>query len=394
MKPSILLIAFIFSLFLIWQNQHLNPTLPQKTLEDYANEVLATCSKEDYPPSCYKEEIPKLMDPPINISMEDTFKIIDFVQLKDSSFGFCHFVAHKLSAKEQAKNPDWLSIIPRCPVNGICGSGCLHGTLQEKFRREVLSDEQIEALKPDLSVVCEPRGGWNPTGFEQRECYHGLGHLLLYVTGANFKKALEVCDTITLKNDYEYLPVICYEGVFMQLFAPLEPEDEALVKGKVPDKETLREFCLKFNGVDQVEACWMSGWLLFKEEVKDVSGIVKFCTTPSDYNKQNRCFSTMFHIAAQRLNFDTDKIINLCSKISEERQGSCFARTGLSMISENKRSIGTATFLCSLAKTKKSLNECYKLLVEHAGYHFHKDSMELIEFCNGLIEPFKSDCLK
>lgn len=394
MKLSILLIALILSFFLIRQNQHLSSSLPKETVEDYSNQVIATCSKQEYPPSCYNQEIPKLMDPPINISMEDAFKVVDIVQQRDSSLGFCHFLAHKLSAKEQAENPDWLNIIPRCPVNGMCTNGCLHGTLQERFRNEVLSDEQIETLKPDLAIACERRDDWNPTGFEQQDCYHGFGHLSLYITGANFKKALEICDSIALKNDYEYMPTICYEGVFMQLFIRLEPEDEALVKGKVPTKETLREFCLKFNGVDQVEACWMSGWPLFKEELKNASGIVKFCTTPSDTRKQNRCFSLMSNTMAQRLNFDTGKIVALCNKIPEEKQGRCFAYAALSMTNEDKMFIETATKLCSFAKTKRGLDECYRILLKHSSYNFHKGSSEFIEFCNSLIEPWRSDCLK
>lgn len=393
MKPLILLLL-IFSIFLIWQNQHLNPPLPKKTLEDYSNQILATCSKQDYPPSCYQKEIPKLMDPPINISMEDAFKVTGIVQLKDSAFSYCHSLAHELSAKETRKNlSSWLNIIPRCPVNSVCDNGCLHGTLQEKFRSDVLSDEQIETLKPDLAIACEPRNVWDPTGFERKECYHGLGHLSLYATGANFKKALEICDSIALKNDHTLL-IVCYEGLFMQLFQPLEPEDEALVKGKVPKKETLRNFCLQFDGIDQQEACWIEGWALFREEVKTAEGIVKFCTTPSNPQKQNRCFSSLFHTTGRRLNFDTGKIIDLCNKIPEEQQGRCFAHAGLMAAIENKIFIDKATKLCSFAKTKGSTDDCFRILVKYANYNFHKGSSEFIQACNDLPEPWKTDCLK
>ncbi|MBX9765211.1 hypothetical protein K2X83_01060, partial [Patescibacteria group bacterium] len=111
---------------------------PEKNLERLAEKVIATCSKESYPPTCYDEEIPRLMD--TGLSMEEAFQVTTVIQNKVSDYFYCHVLGHNLSAKETAKDPSkWTEVVARCPV-GMCSNGCLHGAAQERFRAESLSE--------------------------------------------------------------------------------------------------------------------------------------------------------------------------------------------------------------------------------------------------------------
>src|SRR3989344_2627856 len=222
-----------------------------KSLEKYATELIQLCASEKYRPGCYDREIPKLMDV---ISMEDAFKVTKLIIDKDPSYFHCHVVGHKLAGREVKKNPAaWKDVIARCPAN-ICNNGCLHGPFLERYNKEVLSPQEIEGLIGDLQNVCEPRGAWHPNEVERSMCYHALGHLHMYITGAEIDRALSLCQRVGVKSDGRNYVQTCTEGVFMQIYQPLEPEDFALVKGLTPTKDKVGDFCARFSG-ESYDAC-------------------------------------------------------------------------------------------------------------------------------------------
>jgi hypothetical protein len=196
------------------------------------------------------------------ISMEDAFQVTGLVQQEDPTYQYCHVLGHELAAREVKKNPDgWKDVVSRCP-SGMCSNGCIHGGFQERFRAESFTDQQITSIKPDLKVICEDRASWHPTGLEQASCYHALGHLTMYLTSGEVGRSLPLCDELSLKSSVRDYRQLCYDGVFMQIFQPLEPEDFALVHGKQPIKETFGAYCDNYSGT-QRGSCISEGWPLF-----------------------------------------------------------------------------------------------------------------------------------
>ena len=154
------------------------------SLEKYADQVMEECDDSSYVIGCYDQEIPKLME---YISMEEAFEVAKIIQEQDFRYGYCHVLGHNLSAVETSKDVSkWKEVINRCP-RGICSNGCLHGAAQERFRDNVLSQEQLDELKRELIGVCDDTDEHKLTGLERAECYHGLGHLTMYVTGADME---------------------------------------------------------------------------------------------------------------------------------------------------------------------------------------------------------------
>lgn len=386
----LLIIVILIELAILGVKPHPNFWLKRESLAQYAAQVIKKCSSSKYHPNCYNEEVPKLMT---KISMEDAFKVTSFIQDKDSSFGYCHVLSHKLSSLEVDKNPDkWMDVLPRCPANGMCANGCLHGALQERFRVESLSADQIEKAIPDLKVACEARAGWNPTGLDQAICYHGLGHLTMYITNSNFKKALELCNRIAKKDGGRNFTGVCYEGLFMQLFQPLEPEDFALVKGKTPEQKNLLSFCSQFETKSQQQACWEEGFPLYREEIKTAKGIVNFCMNSPNQYAIDHCFDMLFTALGQAANFDASIITEVCRDIPEGRRGQCFANGALSMIQADKKFIDRATGLCSRAQPFQVTQDCYNKLADMALYNFHSGTEELNRFCSKLPENLYDKC--
>ena len=349
----------------------------------YADQILKLCGDKNYRPACYDEEIPKLMD---SISMEDAFKVTKLVQKQDSEYLYCHVLAHNLSAQEVAKNPDnWKDVVIRCP-SGTCSNGCIHGGFQERFRAESFSAEQIEVLVPDLKILCEPRGLWKPTGLEQGSCYHALGHLTMYLTAADIDTSLKLCDRVALP----FLQ-LCYDGAFMQIFQPLEPEDFALIAGKEVKKEKLKDFCSNFKG-KQKSSCWSEGWPLFRPELLKPAGLVAFCSLDNTPEPE-RCISTLIYVLSAQFHLDADKIVNYCSDLPEVWQGRCFANAATRMIETDYSLAERAVSVCNAPSRLEVKNECFRELLIFSTYNYHPKSEGFYTLCESLPGDWQTKCL-
>ena len=363
----------------------------EKVLAKFAGEIVSLCKDASYRPSCYDKEIPKLMD---KISMEDAFDVIKIVQSKDSSYSYCHVLGHKLSAKEVQKNPkNWKNVLTRCPF-GECANGCQHGLVQEVFRAEYLDLSQLDKLEKELTDVCEPRDGWNPSPFERAHCYHGLGHALLYSSPDQIPRLLNICDNISSKNEVGNLSPLCYEGLFMQIFQPLEPEDFALVKDITPKKDDLLDFCLEFEDDKKRNACWNQGWAVNRAETTTLEGLTKHCENPTFEGNENRCYNTLFHVIGQHLRFDVNKIDEFCSKIRPDLMGDCYSNAASSIMQSESAFIKKAIEMCKIAgEHDKDIGDyCYDYLVKFSTYNYNHGSKEFIELCDSLPKNWKNKC--
>lgn len=389
------LLVFLLLLFIIFELASLTGRVDlfkSKPMDfsESAKKIVEKCKSAPYKPSCYDKEIPKLMD---KITMEDAFSVTKNVQRLDTSYAYCHVLGHELAAREVRKDPkNWKDVITRCP-SGVCSNGCLHGGLQEKFRgAESLTDDQVEKLVPDLQNLCEPRGSWNPTRLEQASCYHALGHLNMYAVAANIEKALPLCERIALKPDGADWRVLCYDGVFMQMFQPLEPEDFALIKGREPTRDNVDAFCDSYEGKPRA-SCISESWPLFiKDILNDPNAAVALCNK-SDIGDRARCLNAIFYVLTSRSGLDSAKMSDYCARIEKGVQPQCFANAASRMIETDYQNIGKAIKLCNDAKEFDPEGACFDEMVKYSTYNFHPESKEYYEICNSLPQKWKEECL-
>ncbi|MDP3794443.1 MAG: hypothetical protein Q8R13_00745 [bacterium] len=362
------------------------PTTPP--LERYAEDVLVRCKSAAYRLGCYDEEVPKLMSA---ISMEDAFAVTRLIQEKDPEFRFCHVLGHNLSAQEVKKDPSrWKDVLARCP-SGVCSNGCLHGGLQERFRAETLSEAEVEAIKPDLETLCEARPNWQPTGLEQGSCYHALGHLTMYLTSADIAKATTLCEELAVKPDGRDFSPLCFDGAFMQIFQPLEPEDFALVHGKQPSKQDAAAFCRQFSGARRA-SCHSESWPLFRDELMRPEGLTRFCGE-APAGQETRCYRSLVYVLTAQFNFDTRKLKDFCAGLTPEWRGFCFANVASRLIETDYRNIEASVALCRDGAPFDPEARCFSELVFYATYNFHAGSPEFFELCGDLPDPWRVGCL-
>ncbi|MEN9621829.1 MAG: hypothetical protein RLZZ67_263 [Candidatus Parcubacteria bacterium] len=352
-----------------------------------AHTTVTKCSSSKYKPTCYDDEIPKLMG---QISMEDAFQVTRLIQDEDPSYRYCHVLGHKLAARETAVDPDkWQDVIKRCP-SGLCSNGCIHGAFQERFRKEVLTDEEIEVLKPQFENVCENRSGFNPTGLEKASCYHALGHLFMYVTGADIRKSVSLCKEMTVKpeNDYSQL---CFDGSFMQIFQPLEPDDFALIVGKEVDKKHVKAFCDDYAG-KQKGSCWSESWPLFREELYKPENLINHCNYLSEKQERGRCFNALLYVYTAQMGFNQDKVFDYCSAMPSKYSGNCFAQASSRLIETDYRNGPSAVALCEKGAMYDVDNLCFKELLKYSTFNFHQGSEAFKSFCAVMPVPWNEKC--
>ena len=361
----------------------------KSSFQKYAESIFEECSTQNHQQSCYDREIPELMG---EISMEEAFEVTKLIQEKDQNYFYCHVLGHNLSAKETAKDPEaWKDVIARCPSN-LCSNGCIHGAFQERFRAEALPDASIEELKPELAGICEKRPGWNPTDIERATCYHALGHLTMYITDANIQKSVRLCKEITAISSSQQFTPICFDGVFMQIFQPLEPEDFALVEGRQPTKEELPSFCEKFDGHVK-GSCWNEGWPLFIKEIMTSEGVVEFCSVFREPFLQNRCYTAMFYVIPAQFQLDKDRMQQYCSLLPDPQRGQCFANAASRLIETDARLIDHSVSLCEYAVNFNAQEQCYKELLFYSTYNFHIGSEDFLKLCSSLPDPWRQQCI-
>ena len=371
--------------FFEWKKLIVNADL----LETYAANILQKCSSVNYRPSCYDEEIPKFLG---EISMEQAFEVTRLIQEEDHGYFYCHVLGHNLSAKETAKDSSkWKDVVARCPSN-TCSNGCIHGAFQERFRAEVLPDATIEELKPELVDICEKRVGWDPTNMERATCYHAFGHLTMYMTDANIEKSTKLCREVATASGSEGFIPICFDGVFMQIFQPLEPEDFALIEGKQPTKEELPAFCDQFSG-NEKGSCWNEGWPLFFEQITTSDGVVEFCSVLTDPLLQNRCYTAMFYVVPTQFQLNEERMKGFCSGIRDSKRAQCFANAASRLIETDARLIENSVRMCEYAANFGAEEKCYQELLFYSTYNFHVGSEDFLNFCSALPQAWKSKCL-
>ena len=114
----------------------------------------------------------------------------------------CHPLVHELGRAAYARYSDFAEAMQY--RDEICNSGYLHGVIEAHFSA---SEDIFTALED----VCAPY----PLGkYLSWECYHGVGHGLMYYSGNDLPRSLELCDA------YEdaFARMSCRNGVFMENF--------------------------------------------------------------------------------------------------------------------------------------------------------------------------------
>ncbi len=351
--------------------------------------IIKKCALNSDHRACYEQEVPKLY--PL-LTVPEIFDVVRNIRKRDTSYQFCHLLAHTLAEEVVSQDPDhWLDWIPYNPPDGLCSNGFIHGVIIGRFRDEDLSDQKLAEALPDFARACESHKDWRPSVLEQAICYHGLGHLYVFITNADLHRALSLCEQTANSptNDFRRM---CHEGVFMQIFQPLEPDDFALVDQLpyIVTADNYRSFCASYTSSKYVGACLREAWPMHSSKVLDGSGVVPFCTGQPAGEEEN-CYKSIFSLIGKQYLEKPQEGIDACMRIPTPQRSSCVGFIAR-MILEESRDDGQATVeICNHAPESEQ-DLCFIELARAAEYSFSNGSAQKAAFCSLLPQIFKDMC--
>jgi len=355
-----------------------------------ADEIVAKCKGDPQSSAtCYEKVVPKLYPAQ---SIPRIMDLVHEIRIKDPSYQFCHVLAHKLGEAVVAEDPArWLNAFALNPANGLCSNGFIHGIIVGRFRDDVLDDQALEKTIPDFQKACEPRRDWVPSSLDQAICYHGLGHLFMFITNADIPKSLSVCDRVT-ESPTGNFERVCREGVFMQIYQPLEPDDFALLE-LLPEKPTLenyRRLCSKYDSVDE-GACLREAWPLYEQGVVTGVKVQEFCSGQPNESETRACYESASAIIGRRSLGMKENIGAACSYFPEKYKHICFVSTAQAAIEEDRAAVKDAIALCNNAGSAS--NQCLREIAGRAGFFFARGTSEYAQFCTQFPAEIQSSCL-
>lgn len=355
-----------------------------------AESIVEKCSKEMDHSRCYEREVPKLYP---SYSIPELFELIREIRRLDPSYQFCHVLAHKLGEDAVAEDPSrWLDVIPMNPRDGMCSNGFIHGVIVGRFRNDTLDNVTLEKTIPDFARACEPRANWSPSSLDQAICYHGMGHLFMFITSADMRLSLDTCARITQGPTGDFSRV-CREGVFMQTYQPLEPDDFALLEllPEKPTKENYRHLCAAYTNDAEEGACLREAWPFFRTEILEGTGAISFCARQPNKDEEAMCFESASTIIGRQLLGNDEKASAACNALPQKWQSICYIAAAQALLEEDRSSGSRSVSFCMRA-SEAIADICIKTLASRAHWIF-ADSPDKERFCS-VLPRYRDICIE
>ncbi len=354
-----------------------------------ARAITQACAKTGADHSaCYESEVPNLYP---KLGVAQIFDIVRAIRVDDPSYQFCHVLGHKIGERVVSEDPNnWVDAIPLNPSDGLCSNGFIHGVIGGRFSAEVLDDATIQKFLPDFIRACAPHDAWHPSDLDRAICYHGMGHLFDFITNADIPKALGLCANVAPDNYSR----VCIQGVFMQIYQPLEPDDYQLIaQMKVkPTKSTVRSFCATFKVPIYVGSCLEESWPMFQRSIFDGTGVRTFCSGQPDATETNMCYVSMSSIIGRMSLADPSAAALACGRFPADQQQTCYNFSAQAVLEEDLNDAKKALDLCRRASGAIA-DSCIQTLVDHANFTFGSKTEAYNQFCRAVPSQYKSQCV-
>jgi plastocyanin len=260
----------------------------------------------------------------------------DDIQTDDALSRSCHAIVHEIGHEAYKKYEDFGEAMKY--QSEMCNSGYLHGIIESHF-------SESEDVFADMQTLCDP---YPPKSFLSWQCYHGLGHGLMYYTANDLPRSLEMCDAFESRTDSSN----CTNGVFMENFSadqklhlsdylkesdPFYPCAEQTERHKRNCYTYAPTYYLSLNKNDYVgalewckgaEASFVStcvfgvGAQTMKEKVNDPESVESICMN-SDAELVASCIKGMVDLYANH-HGSVKPVEQLCGQLQVSNRQTCY----------------------------------------------------------------------
>lgn len=150
----------------------------------------------------------------------------DMLQGIQTKYPTCHSEAHPVGQMIFRRSNDLGESLRIC--KNSCGDGCFHGVLMEMFSTTNDYFNGLDGGSPSstLSAIASKgeelcAGKEVSGGFSARQCFHGMGHVMLYVADYDIARAIRGCSLLDVEHR-----VNCRSGAFMEFVISSRSEEK------------------------------------------------------------------------------------------------------------------------------------------------------------------------
>ncbi len=124
------------------------------------------------------------------------------IETNDALSRSCHALVHEIGRAAYEKYGDFGEAMKH--RDELCNSGYLHGIIESHF-------SQSEDVFAEMKTMCDRH---KQRSYMSWQCYHGLGHGVMFYTANDLPRSLEMCEGF----ESDFGSSSCVNGVFMENF--------------------------------------------------------------------------------------------------------------------------------------------------------------------------------
>lgn len=271
----------------------------------------------------------------------------DESKTNDQTATFCHDILHKIGNIAYTQH-ETLGQAMQLKTD-FCNSGYIHGLFEAYFES---GTNNIHAIA-DICSMYATTG----SGFQLWQCYHGVGHGLMYLTDGDLDKSLSLCTDVVKESSV----LDCQNGVFMEVFnGEFLPHESEYVDAQNPFSVCLRYDALK-------STCYMYAPIYLSENQKmPYSDILKVCDQ-IDSTYRDYCISGVISEATKRNMNHVSEVLSLCSNMNYAGEQEKCASSVIKMYLNQTGSIKAGHALC-LSIQEKYSSVCSQIVASNEDF--------------------------
>lgn len=221
----------------------------------------------------------------------------------------------------------------------LCNSGYVHGLIEANFESSQTIDEALNSSCTDYTE-----------NFKQWQCFHGVGHGIMYTIAKDHIKSIEYCKQ--LKS--EFAAKSCINGVLMEEFIIIDHTGNHNTTNELSDINA--SICIELASSNSKRDCYFYAPTAFLEQNNDqFFEAINWCEqSESDYI--NTCVSG---VGAQSMKDNITNpsfTSNLCKKLQTSYQSHCIVGA-VSIFMNHHASSMQAKSLCE-NEFREFINSC------------------------------------
>ncbi len=215
----------------------------------------------------------------------------------------CHELTHEIGHTAFNKYKDFGKAMQY--QDEVCNSGYMHGVIESYFEKN----------KSDISgAVKNACKSYKKNNFIAWECFHGIGHGVMFATDNNMPKSINLC--AKLPNAFQYSA--CANGVFMQNFN----SDEFIHPSKFLSSKNFFYPCSTLN-LQDMKNCYLYSPIYFlSKHNNDYLEAFKWCNTAPIAFINVCAMGVGTEMIKQNIN-NPKLVMQICLKASQNEKEAC-----------------------------------------------------------------------